>query len=84
LSAASQTIEGHLRPVNGTEVSISEANAAGVSYTSKIESKGSTIRYWREYVVNDPDVGTDKLAGLHKLENAIYEDESATAVLKKQ
>ncbi len=53
------------------------------SYTSKIESRGSTIRYWREYVVNDPDVGTDKLADLRKLENAIYEDESATAVLKK-
>ncbi len=53
------------------------------SYTSKIESKGSTIRYWREYVVNDPYISTDKLADLHKLENAIYEDESATAVLKK-
>ncbi len=54
------------------------------SYKSKIEAKGSTIRYWREYVVTDPYVGTDKLADLHKLENAIYEDESATAILKKQ
>jgi Domain of Unknown Function with PDB structure (DUF3857)/Transglutaminase-like superfamily len=53
------------------------------SYKSKSESKGTTIRYWREYVVNDPYISTDKLADLHKLENAIYEDESATAVLKK-
>jgi len=54
------------------------------TYRSKIESKGSTIRYWREYIVNDPYIGTDRLADLHKLENAIYEDEAATAVLKKQ
>jgi len=53
------------------------------SYTSKIEASGSTIRYSREYVVKEPLVSTDKLADLHKLENAIYDDESATAVLKK-
>jgi hypothetical protein len=53
------------------------------SYTSKIETVGSTIRYSREYVVKEPLVSTDKLADLHKLENAIYDDESATAVLKK-
>ncbi len=53
------------------------------SYSSKIEASGSTIRYSREYVVTDPYIGTDKLADLHKLENAIYDDESATAVLKK-
>ena len=53
------------------------------SYRSKIEASGSTIRYSREYVVKEPYVGIDKLADLHKLENAIYEDESATAVLKK-
>ena len=53
------------------------------SYTSKIEAKGSTIRYSREYVVKEPYVGIDKLSDLHKLENAIYDDESATAVLKK-
>jgi hypothetical protein len=53
------------------------------TYKSKIEASGSTVRYSREYVVKDPYVGTDKLADLRKLENAIYEDELATAVLKK-
>lgn len=53
------------------------------SYKSKIESVGSTLRYSREYLVKEPLVGTDKLADLHKLENAIYNDESAAAVLKK-
>ncbi len=53
------------------------------SYTSKIEATGSTIRYSREYVVTDPYIGTEKMADLRKLENAIYADESATAVLKK-
>ena len=53
------------------------------SYKSKIEAKGSAVRYSREYVVKEPYVGTDKLADLHKLESAIYEDESATVVLKK-
>ena len=53
------------------------------TYKSKIEANGSTVRYSREYVVKEPYVGMDKLADLHKLENAIYEDELATAVLKK-
>jgi transglutaminase-like putative cysteine protease len=53
------------------------------SYRSKIESSGSIIRYTREYVVTDPYIGMEKLADLHKLENAIYDDELATAVLKK-
>jgi transglutaminase-like putative cysteine protease len=53
------------------------------SYKSKIESSGSTIHYSREYVVTDPYIGTERLADLHKLENAIYDDEAATAVLKK-
>jgi hypothetical protein len=53
------------------------------TYKSKIEASGSTVRYSREYIVKEPYVGTDKLGDLHKLENAIYEDESATAVLKK-
>ena len=53
------------------------------TYKSKIEASGSTVRYSREYVVKEPYVAIDKLGDLHKLENAIYEDEAATAVLKK-
>jgi len=54
------------------------------SYKSRIEVTGSTIRYSREYVVTDPNIATAKIADLHKLENAIFDDEFATAVLKKQ
>ena len=53
------------------------------SYTSKIEAKGSTLHYSREYVVTDPNVAFDRLPELHKLENVIAEDEYANAVLKK-
>ena len=52
-------------------------------YTSKLEAKGGTLRYSREYVVTDPNVAFDRLSDLHKLENAIAEDEYANAVLKK-
>jgi hypothetical protein len=63
-----------------------EEKSVGVgfaTYRSKIEASGSTVRYSREYVVKEPYVGIEKLADLHKLENAIYDDESATAALKK-
>ena len=52
-------------------------------YSSKVEAKGSTLHYTREYVVTDPNVAFDHLNDLHKLENVITEDEYANAVLKK-
>jgi hypothetical protein len=52
-------------------------------YSSKVEAVGSTLRYSREYEVRDPNIGTDRLADLHKLENVIAADENANAVLKK-
>jgi hypothetical protein len=53
------------------------------SYKSKIEANGSTLRYSREYVVRDPDVGADRFPDLQKLELTIGDDEFASAVLKK-
>ncbi len=53
------------------------------SYKSKIEANGSTLRYSREYVVRDPDVGADRFLDLQKLELTIGADEFASAVLKK-
>jgi transglutaminase-like putative cysteine protease len=52
-------------------------------YSSKVESTGSTLRYSREYVITDPNVGSDRLGDLRKFENVIAEDEYANAVLKK-
>ena len=53
------------------------------SYKSKVETNGSTLHYSREYIVRDPDVGTDHLSDLRKLEGTIGNDEFASAVLKK-
>jgi hypothetical protein len=53
------------------------------SYTSKIEASGSKLQYTREYLVRDPYIAVDKLSDLRKLEQAIGEDEFATAILKK-
>ena len=52
-------------------------------YSSKVEAVGTTLRYSREYEVVDPNVGSDKLADLEKLESVIANDELANAVLKK-
>lgn len=52
-------------------------------YSSKVEAKGSTLHYTREYVVTNPNVAFDRLADFHKLENVIALDEYANAVLKK-
>jgi hypothetical protein len=52
-------------------------------YSSKVEAAGTTLRYSREYVITDPDIGTDHLADLHKFENVIAEDEYANAVIKR-
>jgi hypothetical protein len=53
------------------------------TYSSKVELTGSTLRYSREYVLRESYIGLDRLADLRKLQNAIREDESASAVLKK-
>jgi len=52
-------------------------------YSSKVEAAGTTLRYSREYVISDPDIGADHLADLHKFENVIAEDEYANAVIKR-
>lgn len=53
------------------------------SYSSKVEAAGSTLRYSREYVISDPNIGSDRLSDLRKFESVIAEDEYANAVLKK-
>ena len=54
------------------------------SYKSKIEANGSTLRYSREYVVRDTDIGADRFPDLRKLEGTIGDDEFGSAVLKKR
>ena len=54
------------------------------SYRSRIEKSANSVKYWREYVVKNPFVGFDKLADLHRLEDAIGNDEFATVVLTKK
>jgi hypothetical protein len=54
------------------------------SYKSRFEKSSNGVKYWREYVVKNPFVGFDKLAELHKLEDAIGNDEFATVVLMKK
>ncbi|MGE5110728.1 MAG: DUF3857 domain-containing transglutaminase family protein [Acidobacteriaceae bacterium] len=54
------------------------------SYQSRCETSGSTIKYWREYVVKDPIVPFTKLADLHRLEDQIGRDEFSTVVLIKK
>ncbi|HEU5401989.1 MAG TPA: transglutaminase, partial [Terriglobales bacterium] len=54
------------------------------SYQSRCEYAGSTVKYWREYIVKDPLVPQAKLADLHRLEDAIGGDEYSTVVLKKK
>jgi hypothetical protein len=54
------------------------------SYQSRYETSGSTIRYWREYIVKDPFVPYEKLADLHRLEDSIGRDEFSTVVLTKK
>lgn len=54
------------------------------SYKSRIEVAGSTIRYYREYVVKDPQVPLAKLADLKRLQQEIGRDEFASIVLKKK
>lgn len=53
-------------------------------YSSKVETSGTTLRYSREYVIIDPNIGFERLSDLHKFENAIADDEYANAVLKKK
>ena len=53
------------------------------SYSSKVEAAGSTLRYSREYVISDPNIGSDRLSDLRKFESVIADDEYANAVLKK-
>ena len=54
------------------------------SYRSRIEKSANSVKYWREYVVKNPFVSFDKLADLHRLEDAIGSDEFATVVLAKK
>jgi hypothetical protein len=54
------------------------------SYKSSVTIAKGVVRYQREYVVRDPQVGMEKLGELRKLEEAILRDESATVVLKKK
>jgi hypothetical protein len=52
------------------------------SYQSKVEVNGSKLRYWRELVVRDLQVPSERIADLRKFEGAIGADESAAVVLK--
>jgi len=53
------------------------------SYESKVEVKGSKIRYWREYIVRDLSVNPDHIAEWRKLQGVIGSDEAAAVVLKQ-
>ena len=53
------------------------------SYQSKIETDGSKLRYWREYIVRDLSVPPEKFADWVKLQGEIGADENAAVVLKK-
>ena len=53
------------------------------SYQSKVETQGSKLRYWREYVVRDLSVPPEKYADWVRLEGAIGADEAAVAILKR-
>jgi len=54
------------------------------TYQSRCEATGSTVKYWREFILKDPIVPYAKLADLHRLEDAIGGDEFSTVVLKKK
>ena len=53
------------------------------SYQSKIEVQGSKLRYWREYVVRDLSVPSDKFGDWARLQGVIGADEAAAVVLKR-
>lgn len=54
------------------------------TYHSRCETTGSSVKYWREFILKDPIVPNAKLADLHRLEDAIGGDEFSTVVLKKK
>ncbi len=54
------------------------------SYQSKSEVVGTKLRYSREYIVRDLDVGPEHLADLRKFEGIIGADEVAAVVLTHQ
>jgi hypothetical protein len=54
------------------------------SYHSRIEAKGSTLHYEREYVVRKVEIPATESASFRKLESAMLTDEKGAAVLKKQ
>jgi hypothetical protein len=53
------------------------------SYQSKTEVVGSKIRYSRELIVRDLQIGPERFADLRKLEGTIGADENAAVVLKR-
>jgi len=53
------------------------------SYQSKIEVHGSNLRYSREYISRNVQIGPERIADLRKFEGAIGADEMAAVVLKK-
>ena len=53
------------------------------SYQSKIEVAGSKLRYWREYIVRDLRISSDRVADLRKLEGTIGADENAMVILRR-
>ena len=52
------------------------------TYQSRYEAAGSTVKYWREYIVKDPIVPFAKMADLRRLEDVIGSDEFSTVVVK--
>jgi Domain of Unknown Function with PDB structure (DUF3857)/Transglutaminase-like superfamily len=63
---------------NSTKIDVGFA-----TYQSKIETDGSKLRYWREYVVRDLSVPPEKYNEWVRLQGAIGTDEAATVVLKR-
>jgi hypothetical protein len=53
------------------------------SYQSKFEFDGTKLRYWREYIVRDLSVPSEKFGDWVRLQGVIGADETAAAVLKR-
>jgi hypothetical protein len=58
-------------------------DAGFATYQSKVEVKGSTVRYRREYVRKDVLIGADRTEEFRKFMGRIGADEAAVMVLKR-
>jgi hypothetical protein len=60
-----------------------KADVGFASYQSKVEVAGSSIRYSREFVRREVQIGAERIGELRRFEGLIGADEAAAVVLKK-